>query len=408
MTPTTTTMRSTARRWALCAALALFTLTPTASAEPELVDPDGSMRHLYQRLAAAERGEAGAMARIVVYSDSINGWDGVTSALRHRLQARFGDGGKGFVHLAPGWQYQHHRDVRWDADDTWRTHVLNRGHGPDGRYGFGGVMAADGSRHSSATFETTEAHPAGGAVSRFQLFYQAFPDAGSVLITADGGEPVEVATAADQIEDRVHELRVPDGQHSFEVAVGERNLRLYGVVLEREGPGVVVDAVALIGARVARLLRFNADHWRRQVELRQPDLLVFWLGGNNATARGWNRSNFIRDYGQAIANARAGRPEASCLVASITDIGERGSGDTLERVPQVVEAQGEVARAQRCAFLDLHSAMGGAGTIHRWYRSSPRLATPDFRHLTPAGAQRVGGYFHDAIIAGYEASRSSH
>jgi len=266
-------------------------------------------------------------------------------------------------------------------------------------------MAADGSRHSSATFATTEGQPAGGAVSRYRLFYQAFPDAGSVRITIDDGAPVDVPTASARIEDRVHELRVPDGAHSLEVSVARQNIRLYGVVMEREQPGVVVDAVALIGARVARLLRFNQDHWRRQIQLREPDLLIFWLGGNNATARRFSRADFISDYGQAIATARSGRPEASCLIASITDIGERDVGTTLAHVEPVVDAQREVARAQRCAFLNVYEAMGGQGTMNRWLHGSPRLATPDFRHLTPAGAERVGAMFRDAIISGYEASR---
>lgn len=372
---------------------------------PSIDDPHGGMHHVYRRLAAAARNEPGATVRISLYSDSINGWDGVSSAMRHTLQSRFGDGGKGWVHIAPGWTYQHHRDVRWTYSDDWRTHVVNRGHGPGGRYGFGGVMAADGSRRSTVTYATTEGHPAGSAVSLFRLFYQAFPGAGSVHLTVDSGAPLEVATASAQVEDRVQDLRVSDGPHSFRVAVGERNIRLYGVVMEREQPGVVVDAVALIGARVARLLRFDSDHWRRQVELRAPDLLVFWLGGNNATARQFSRDAFVRDYGQAIATARSGRPEASCLIASITDIGERDVGRTLSHVPPVVEAQREVARAQRCGFLNVYETMGGRGTMDRWFHGSPRLATPDYRHLTPNGAQRVGGYFTDALISGYEAFR---
>lgn len=376
--------------------------TPPA---PTIEDSQGGMHHFYRRLAAAARREAGATVRVSVYSDSINGWDGVTSALRHALQSRFGDGGKGWVHIAPGWTYQHHRDVSWTFSDDWRTHVVNRGHGPGGRYGFGGVMAADGSRRSSATYATTEGHPAGGAVSRYRLFYQAFPGAGSVRLTVDDGAAVEVATAASEVEDRVHDLRVSDGAHTLQLAVGERNIRLYGVVMERERPGVVVDAVALIGARVARLLRFDPAHWRRQVQLRNPDLLVFWLGGNNVTARQFNRANFIRDYGQAIATARSGRPDASCLIASITDIGERDVGTTLSHVQPVVDAQREVARAQQCGYLNLYETMGGRGTMDRWFHGSPRLATPDYRHLTPAGAQRVGGYFNDALISGYEAFR---
>lgn len=387
--------------------LSFFLIEGSADAEEETptIEHPEHLEHFFGQLAAAEKGQAGAMARMAVFSDSINGWDGVTSHLRHVLQKRFGDGGRGFVQIAKGWNYQHQRDVRWEHSETWRTHVLNRGHGPGDRYGWGGVMAADGSRRSQATFETTENHPSGGSVSRFRLFYQAFPGAGSAKISVDDEEPVEVPMNAAKMEDRVHDLRVPDGPHRFQVSVGERNIRLYGVVMERDGPGVVVDAIALIGARAARLLKFAPAHLQRQVQLREPDLMVFWLGANNATANRFGRSAFVRDYGKAISIAKRGRPEASCLVVSVTDIGERGTGESLERIPQVIEAQREVAQAQRCGFFDLHAAMGGPGTMKRWYRSSPRLATPDFRHLTPAGAEKMGRYFEKALISAYEARR---
>lgn len=395
--------------------VAVFGLIPPSRGTAEqaesppvsIEDTGGRLDYFYSRLAAAEANRPGVVARISFFTDSINGWDNVTSYLRHHLQARFGDGGKGWVHLVPGWTYQHHRDVRWRYSSGWRTYVVNRGAGPGDRYGFGGVMAENGSRHCTASFATVTDNPAGTAVSRFRLFYQAFPEGGSVRVGVDGAEPHEVACAAETVEDRVHEVQVNDGSHSFEVSVGERRVRLYGVVMERAGPGVVVDSIALIGARVARLLRFDQPHWRRQVELREPDLLVFWLGANNATANRWTRSAFIRDYGQGIAEARRGRAQVSCLLISVTDIGERGTGRSLDRVPQVVEAQREVARAQGCGFYDLYSAMGGNGSMRRWsLATSPRLGAGDFRHLTHVGGARIGEMVHDALIRGYEAYRS--
>jgi len=87
---------------------------------------------------------------------------------------------------------------------------------------------------------------------------------------------------------------------------------------------------------------------------------------------------------------------------SITDIGRRGGGRTLARVPRVVEAQREVAREQGCAFYNLFEAMGGWGTMRRWYDAEPRLGQPDFRHLTPRGAERIGELLHEALNNGYD------
>lgn len=120
-----------------------------AAATLPIVDPSGAMDHFHQRLEAVARGRPGALARIAVYSDSFNGVDLVTSALRQALQARFGDGGKGFVPIAPGWPSQRHQDVDWNHHRDWLTYVVNRGRGPGDRYGLGGVMAYNRTRHAT-------------------------------------------------------------------------------------------------------------------------------------------------------------------------------------------------------------------------------------------------------------------
>src|SRR5690606_37380233 len=101
-------------------------------------------------------------------------------------------------------------------------------------------------------------------------------------------------------------------------------------------------------------------HLRAQVAEREPDLLLFWLGSNDAAASsvGFSRERFVRDYREVIRRVHAGRPEASCLVMSILDVGERGDGAirTRRRVPRIVEAQREAALAEGCAFFDAYQA----------------------------------------------------
>ena len=52
-------------------------------------------------------------------------------------------------------------------------------------------------------------------------------------------------------------------------------------------------------------------------------------------------------------------------------------------------------------------AMGGAGTMARWYESQPRLVSADFTHPLPAGAARVGGLLDDALMRGYARFQAS-
>ncbi len=367
-------------------------------------DPEGSMAHFYGRLAAIARGEP-VVARVVLYSDSINGSDRTSRALRELFRERFGHAGKGFVPISPGWQYQRPKNVRW-GHEGWRVSVVNRGEVEDGRYGLGGVLAENRRPRAFARFGTVDDGPIGAEVSTFRLFYQAFPGGGDLSLSVDGEPLGPLSTAADSVVDRVHDVSVREGPHTLEVRVADGEVRLYGVVMESEPPGVVVDGIPLIGAFTRVLRNFDDAHWSRQLALRQPDLLAFWLGGNDAASEtvGFRYEEYVEDYRAVLGAGRAGRPEASCLVVSVLDSAERTGGRvrSRRRVPRVVEAQREAARAAGCAFFDGYEAIGGAGTMRRWARASPRLVSVDYRHLSGEGAMVFATLLYKAMLRAYD------
>jgi len=55
-----------------------------------------------------------------------------------------------------------------------------------------------------------------------------------------------------------------------------------------------------------------------------------------------------------------------------------------------------------CAFFNTFQAMGGEGTMARWYESQPRLVSADFMHPLPAGARKVGILLYDALDTGFQ------
>ena len=50
------------------------------------------------------------------------------------------------------------------------------------------------------------------------------------------------------------------------------------------------------------------------------------------------------------------------------------------------------------AFFDAYHAMGGRGSMGRWYRRG--LASSDFRHATPEGYRTIGNVFYLALLQG--------
>ena len=70
--------------------------------------------------------------------------------------------------------------------------------------------------------------------------------------------------------------------------------------------------------------------------------------------------------------------------------------------PILVAAQQRVARTEGVAFLHTFAAMGGMGTMARWYDEHPRLVTGDFTHPTYTGAQQLGTMLVNALLKGFD------
>ncbi|HWO10133.1 MAG TPA: hypothetical protein VNN80_11655, partial [Polyangiaceae bacterium] len=116
---------------------------------------------------------------------------------------------------------------------------------------------------------------------------------------------------------------------------------------------------------------------------------------------------YEREYSRVIRKFRAGKPEASCLIMSLTDHAQRVGGAIVSRdiVVRLAAAQRRVAASEGCAFYDTFAAMGGPGTIERWRKASPPLASPDLRHPTVAGQRHIAAELYRALMSAYAAYR---
>ncbi len=370
----------------------------------EIEDPTGrAMETFYAALLRVAEGRPKALARISHFGDSTIAADDITSTLRRRLQARFGDGGHGFVLLAKGTMPYRHRDVTMTGDG-WRVFQVIHGALRNRRYGLGGAAFLS-SGGAWTRVATVDKGPVGTAVSRFILFYLAHPRGGSIEWRLDSERPRTLSTRESSPTDRAFPIEVEDGPHSLSLrAVGPGEVHAYGVVLEREGPGVVYDSLGMVGARAARLLNADPDHFAEQVRLRDPDLIILQFGGNEAGDRHMSLSWYERNLTDVVRHVRAGKPNASCLLMAPLDQGEVGPRGRVRTIPilhGIVEVQRRVAAAQGCAFFDTFQAMGGEGAMGRWYRSTPRLGWGDFRHASPAGYEVIGNLFYKALLKGF-------
>jgi len=379
-------------------------------------DPTGrGMRPFYEALEKTARGDEGAVTRVGHYGDSSIATDLITSTVRENLQARFGDAGHGFVLAAKGFIPYKHRGVRQSSNpDAWETREVSRRQDGSGRYGYGGVQSR-ANRGAWARVGTAKRGDVGRKASRFDIYYEALPRGGKFSVRLDGGKRQTVSTKAEERGDGIYSIRAPDGPHTVELRYQRgAPVRFYGVVVERDGPGVVYDSLGLVGARANRLLNFDPDHIRHQLEMREVSLIVLGFGGNEASDDR-TEEQFYEDYVEVLERMRQGRDDLGCLVFSPLDQAHREAGRirTLDTIPRIVSAQRRAAFDSGCAFFDTWQAMGGENAMRRWYMARPRLAMGDFRHATPAGYEIIGNMFYKALLAGFadylaeEASASS-
>ena len=406
------------------AAAAPEPVTPAAPVFPAYVQRPGDegpvplpienaerLDYYFGKLTRTELGLEGAITRAGQWGDSVIGGDGLTEAIRRKLQTRFGDAGHGFHAMGKYSRWYNHRGVRYQEVRGWDTClIIFKCQRDTMRYGYGGVVST-ARGNALSRFQTMPAEPPpgiGDKVSRFEVWYQKRPDGGGLEIRVDGEVSRVVDTRAPSIDDDVETLRVPDGQHSFEVAaLGSGVARAYGVVMERDVPGVVWDELALIGSFTQRLDFQNAEHFAGQIQRRDIDLMVFMFGGNDlAREKGDLKDTtdpYEREYARVIRKFRAGKPQASCLVMSLTDHAHRVDNAIVSRgiVARLAHAQRRVAAAEGCAFYDTFDANGGPGTIERWRKAKPPLASPDLRHPTVTGQRHIATLLYYALMKAY-------
>lgn len=367
-------------------------------------DPTGrGMAPFYRALEKTAKEEAGAITRVGHYGDSNIATDLITSTVRERLQRRFGDAGHGFVIAAKGYIPYKHRGVRVSSnEDSWITREVARRQDRHGHYGYGGVQSR-AQRGAWARVGTAQRGELGTNASRFDIYYQEQPRGGTFSVRLDRGDWERVSTKAPELGDGVYSIEAPDGPHQlyFRYTKGGP-VHFYGVVVERDGPGVVYDSLGLVGARANRLLNFEEAHLARQLRQRGIDLIVLGFGGNEASDDK-TEEVFYEDYARVLAHVRQGREDLGCLVFAPLDQASRQRGRirTMETIPRIVAAQRRAAFEAGCAFYNTWEAMGGQDAMRRWYKARPRLAMSDFRHATPAGYEVIGNMFYKALLAGF-------
>lgn len=361
-------------------------------------DPAGNMAAFYAALLSTEQGRPGAVTRVVHYGESPTTADMITADVRSLLQKKFGDAGHGFTLVAKPWAWYQHRGIEVRGKQ-WSIHPAHQGTLKDGLFGLGGVTFV-GAAGSTATVKALDRRH-----TVIEFAYLAQPGGGSFQVFADKRPLGVVNTAAETTSGGFARFTAPEGAGEFSVGSITGHVRLFGARLGKARPGVVYDSVGLNGASIMVPSRqFNEGHWIEQLRHANPHLVILNYGINESVYAAFVEASLEKELRRVIGRVRKALPAASLLVMSPMDRGGRDGSGAIVTPPalrRVVEIQQKVAADMGCGFFNTFEAMGGAGTMAKWYNDTPRLVSADLLHPMPAGARKVGELLYQALIQGF-------
>lgn len=377
---------------------------PSAVSGPIALEHPESLRRFFDSLLPLEDGTATDDSRIIQLGDSHTAADWYTGVVRRLLQTRFGDGGRGFVAIGKPWKGYVQDNVHVGMTAEWQPLKATLSHSRlvgDGLYGLTGVAIESSQPGGSAWVDVP-------ASDHVEVAYLAQPGGGPFDLYVDGAEVVRVSTSGSNREVHFRGLDVEPGNHRVEVRnPSNGKVRVFGVALDRQSKGVVLDAYGRDGARAVNLLNWDADHFAALLKWRSPSLVMLAFGTNECGDKDIPISTYERDLAELLGRIVRATPSSSCLLLGPPDYVQYGAGGVSQhpRLPEIIAAQRRVAEAAQCAFYDQVTAMGGAGSHAAWAQEDPPRARKDGVHMSREGYTALATRFVDEVETAYAAYR---
>ncbi|MGP8250531.1 MAG: GDSL-type esterase/lipase family protein [Terracidiphilus sp.] len=332
--------------------------------------------------------------RVLQWGDSHTAADMFTGEARRVFQDQFGDGGIGFAypgHPFAGYRLfgsRHGQSTRWKTEGT---HFLDLG---DGELGMGGISI---SATRAGEWVSLDASCTG-----LDLEFLAQPGGGSLSFTDNGGDPIEVNSAADTIGPGSFHYSCPAGDRHFVLTKEDGSpVTLLGWVATQ--PGVTWESIGINGAEAPLILRWDQKLLSQYIKDNSPALVVLAYGANEAASKDWDEDSYRAAFANIIDTIHNYVPESSILVLGPADRStlQHRAWRTFAGTDKIVEAQRAVCRTHGCAYWNWQQRMGGEGSMQQWAYAG--WAQPDHTHFTGDGYRALADALMSDLMASYQA-----
>jgi lysophospholipase L1-like esterase len=346
-------------------------------ASPLAFDNPAGLIAFFESLYQAQQHPA--PVHVLQFGDSHTASDDWVNSMRQLAQAKFGDGGPGFVF--PGSPFRGYRrfDVRGANSYSWHTDGTTGSPG-DGRVGLG--IAIETSRPGqTVSLEATGA--------RTDLYYLQEAGGGAIDIAANGLDGTQVVASGDsELGVWTHDDTAGPSHFLLRTA-SYAPVRILGWAVDNP-TGITWETMGINGAQAGIVNGWDDSLFEALIASRAPALVILAYGTNEALSPKFSPDEYRETFRNMIRKVRRATPVAGILVVGPPDcyLRRRRSLGPFPWLDQVIEIQRRVAIQEGCAFWDWRQRMGGAGSKQQWVLSG--YAQADYVHFTSAGYDLLG------------------
>lgn len=363
---------------------------------------------LFEALAATEAGSRRTPVHILQIGDSHTAGDRITGAVRAALQARFGNGGRGVLPAGVPWDGYAPYQVQVEATGWINTPapLTPRSGFQRADVGLAGVNL-----------------PAYGRSPALTLTFDPGAEPTLVRLCGRGGPQAEgfhIAVGDARIPFDLHRVtpgplclrrRLSEAAGAMELRAEGRGALAYSLSVEKDGPGVIVSNLGVVGASLRDLAA--RDEAVVAAELREwtPSLIVVAFGTNEGFEDDLDPAAYEALLRRQIARLKRLSPGSALMILGAPDALRTGAANPCSadgrRAPPpslavVRNVQRRVAADMGVAYWDWHGRMGGDCASDRLANAPEPLMRGDRVHFTSAGSDWIGGIMAADLTGAYD------
>jgi lysophospholipase L1-like esterase len=364
---------------------------------------------------------------ILQIGDSHTAADYFTGEVRRYLQARYGNGGPGYIDAGRPHPGIRSAALKVSATTGWNYAALQKGDDPRDFYlsGFTAKAARSGeslnfSSQTPVLYDLVELEVVTG------------PKRGAVDVAFDAGEPIR-SSLAEAKQNRIVYRFTPVGiapnvlQRISITTSDELPVAISALSIFNKSYGVSYSNIGFPGATIDIVNKFDPKLLKDELKRIAPQIIVLAFGTNEGFNDHLNLSKYHEHYLTVIRKIRSSLPHVTLVMigppqgervasgcvkdAGFPDCNTESTGGSIcawpvpPKLDRVRELQRKLAKEEAIPFWDWANIMPAKCGADAWYEASPQLVTRDHVHFTPEGyriSARRFIEFLDPIIAQFQ------